>query len=135
MKSCQIHCSSLSAPRVIIYSCPQVDTRSALIVVAHGEDRKFLHLVCKCLLSLILLFLCAQHSFLVITARALMNSQVSLSHESYWKLACFCSILWIKQKHRPLFPIITFCLGSCHVSMSGSFSSNLDMIMSSFKIL
>ena len=135
MKSCLMHCGSPSASWIIIYTCPQVDTRSALLAVAHGEDRKFLHLVCKCLFSLILLFLCTQHSFLVITARALMNSQVSLSHESFWKLACFCSILWKKQKHRPPFPIITFCLGSCHVSMSGSFSSNLDMIMSSFKIL
>ena len=135
MKSCPILCSSPSASRVIIFSCPQVDTRSALLAVAHGGDRKFLHLVCKWLLSLIPLSLCTQHSFLVITARALMNSQVSLSHESFWKLACFCSILWIKQKHRPLFPIITFCSGSCHVSMSGSFSSHLDMIMSSFKIL
>jgi hypothetical protein len=135
MKSCQIHCSSPSISQVIIYSCPQVDTRSALLAVAHSGDRKFLHLVCKGLLSLIPLSLCAQHSFLVITVRALRNSQISLSHKSFWKLACFCSILWKKTETPPLSPILTFCSGSCHVSISGSFSSHLDMIMSSFKIL
>ena len=135
MKSCLIHCSSPSTSHVIIYSCLQIDTRLALLAVAHGEDRKFLHLVCKWLLSLIPLSLCAQHSFLVITARALMNSQVSLSHESFWKLACFCSILWKKTETPHLSPILTFCSGSCHVPISGSFSSHLDMIMSSFKIL
>ena len=135
MKSCPILSSSPFASRVSFFSCPQVDTRSAFLAVTHGRNRKFLHLVCKWLLSLIPLSLCAQHSFLVITVRALMNSQVSLSQESFWKLACFCSILWIKQKHRPLFPIITFCSRSCHVSMSGSFLSHLDMIMSSFKIV
>ena len=121
MKSCQIYCSSPSASWVIIFSCPQVGTRSALLAVTHGRDRKFLHLVCKWLFSLIPLSLCAQHSFPVTTDRALRNSQVSLSHESFWKLACFCSILWKKQKHFPLFPILTFCSGSCHVSISGSF--------------
>ena len=102
-------------------SCPQIDRSSAFLALAHGEDRKLLHLVCKWLLSLIPLSLCAQHSFLVITARVLINSQVSLLQESFWKLACFCSILWKKQKHCPLFPIITFCSGSCHVSISRSF--------------
>ena len=112
MKSCQIHCSSPSASRVIIFSCPQVGTRLALLAVAHGEDRKFLHLVCKWLLSLIPLSLCTQYSFPVTTVRALRNSQVSLSQESFWKLACFCSILWKKkpQKHRPPFPHNNFLL-------------------------
>jgi hypothetical protein len=103
MKSCQIHCSSPSASRVIIFSCPQV----ALLAVAHGGYRKFLHHVCKWLLSLIPLSLCTQYSFLVTTVRALRNSQVSLSHKSFWKLACFCSILWKKQRHLSL-PHINF---------------------------
>jgi hypothetical protein len=117
-KSCQIHCSSPSASWVIIFSFPQVDTRSALLVVAHGRDRKSSFILLVCVLSDFSFSVCSiQLSCHHCQDTVSFYSQVNLSH---WKLACSCNSLWKKQKHFPFSPKLNIWTGSCYVSTSGS---------------
>ena len=95
-------CSSPSTSRVSFSSCLQVDARSALLVVAHGGDRKSFFILLVCALSDFSFFvrsiqLSCHHCQSTIRS----YSQVSLSH---WKLACSCSILWKKTETLPPFP-------------------------------